>query len=212
MLRQCISLKQKDWIYKLLMIEYTINTAQLETTGYAPFFLNYRQMLQNLLWNNSRKDEYSEVRTFTQKVKDAILQAHNTILQARVKQTRHANRHRRVSPFELNNLVYVSTKNMNLPRQQVRKLVLKYIKPYRIIRNARNKAFKLDLPLEMKNHNIHSVFHALLLRIHVPNNNRLFPEREVRQVTGLSNENQEWTVDLIKTHTGKSRTTLFKVL
>ena len=44
MLRQCISLKQKDWIYKLLMIEYAINTAQLETTGYTSFFLNYRQM------------------------------------------------------------------------------------------------------------------------------------------------------------------------
>ena len=49
MLRQCISPKQKDWIYKLLMIEYTINTAQLETTGYTSFFLNYGQMLWNLL-------------------------------------------------------------------------------------------------------------------------------------------------------------------
>ena len=37
--------------------------------------------------------------------------------------------------------------------------------------------------------NIHPVFHALLLRIHVSNNDRLFPEREVGQVTGLSDEN-----------------------
>ena len=94
----------------------------------------------------------------------------------------------------------------------MRKLVLKYIKLYRIIRNARNKAFELELPLEMKNHNIHPVFHALLLRIHIPNNDRLFPGREVGQVTGLSDENQEWTVDLIETHTGKGRTALFKVL
>ena len=96
-----------------------------------------------------------------------------------------------MSPFELNNLMYVSIKNMNLPRQQVRKLVLKYIRLYRIIRNARNKAFELELPSEIKNHNIHSVFHTLLLRIHVFNNDRLFPKREVGQVTGLSNENQE---------------------
>ena len=101
---------------------------------------------------------------------------------------------------------------MNLLRQQVRKLVLKYIKPYRIIRNTGNKAFKLELPLEMKNHNIHSVFYTLLLRIHVFNNNRLFLKKEVGQVTGLSNKNQEWTVDSIETHTGKGRTTLFKVL
>ena len=99
------------------MIEYTINTAQSETTGYTLFFLNYKQMPWNLLQNDLRKDEYSRVRTFVQKVKDVILQAHNTILQARVKQTRHANRCKRVSPFKLNNLVYVSIKNMNLPRQ-----------------------------------------------------------------------------------------------
>ena len=74
-------------------------------------------MLWNLLWNDSRKDEYLRVKTFVQKVKDAILQVYDTILQTRVKQTRHANRCRRVSPFKLNNLVYVSTKNMNLPRQ-----------------------------------------------------------------------------------------------
>ena len=212
MLRQCISLKQKDWIYKLLMIEYAINTAQLETTGYTLFFLNYEWTPWNLLQNDSRKDEYSRVRTFTQKVKDVILQVHDAILQARVKQTRHTNRHRRVSPFKLNNLVYVSTKNMNLPRQQARKLVLKYIGPYRIIRNAENEAFELELLLEMKNHNIHPVFHTLLLRIHVLNNDRLFPRREVGQVTRLSNENQEWTVDSIETHVGKGRTTLFKVL
>ena len=99
------------------MIEYAINTAQLETTGYTLFFLNYRQMPWNLLWNDLRKDEYPRVKTFAQKVKDAILQVYDAILQARVKQTRHTNRRRRVSPFELNNLVYVSTKNMNLPRQ-----------------------------------------------------------------------------------------------
>ena len=94
----------------------------------------------------------------------------------------------------------------------MRKLVLKYIRLYRIIKNTRNEAFELELLLEIKNYNIHPVFYTLLLRIHVPNNDRLFPGREVGQVTGLSDENQEWTVDSIETHAGKGRTTLFKVL
>ena len=79
------------------------------------------------------------------------MQAHNTILQARVKQTRHTNRKQRLSPFKLNNLVYVSTKNMNLLRQRARKLVLKYIGPYRLIRIAGNKVFELDLSNKLKN-------------------------------------------------------------
>lgn len=140
------------------------------------------------------------------------MQAHNTILQARVKQTRHANRRHRPSPFKLDNLVYVSTKIMNLPRQRARKLVPKYIGPYRIIRIAGNKAFELDLLSELKNRNIHPIFYVLLLRIHVPNNNRLFPGRDTSQVTGLNNESNEWTVDSIETHVRQGNTVIFKVL
>ena len=32
---------QKDWIQKLPAVEYAIDLAQSDTTGYAPFFLNY---------------------------------------------------------------------------------------------------------------------------------------------------------------------------
>lgn len=49
MLRQCILPKQKDWIYKLPIIEFVINSARSETTGYTLFFLNYERMSQTLL-------------------------------------------------------------------------------------------------------------------------------------------------------------------
>ena len=40
MLRQCIGEKQNDWVAKLPAIEFAINSARSESTGYAPFFLN----------------------------------------------------------------------------------------------------------------------------------------------------------------------------
>ncbi len=40
MLRQCINNKQMDWVSKLPAIEFAISSAQSESTGYAPFFLN----------------------------------------------------------------------------------------------------------------------------------------------------------------------------
>jgi hypothetical protein len=40
MLRQCVDAKQKDWVSKLPAIEFAINSARSESTGYAPFFLN----------------------------------------------------------------------------------------------------------------------------------------------------------------------------
>ncbi|KJA27562.1 hypothetical protein HYPSUDRAFT_99362, partial [Hypholoma sublateritium FD-334 SS-4] len=44
MLRQCIGGKQTDWVAKLPAIEFAINSARSETTGYSPFFLNHGRM------------------------------------------------------------------------------------------------------------------------------------------------------------------------
>ena len=41
--------------------------------------------------------------------------AHDSVLAARVKQTRTANKHQQASPFEKGDLIYLSTKNMSFP-------------------------------------------------------------------------------------------------
>ena len=59
MLRQCINDKQTDWVAKLLAIEFAINSAQSESTGFAPFFLNTGRMPRSMLFNFSiAKNEY----------------------------------------------------------------------------------------------------------------------------------------------------------
>ena len=40
MLQQCINPDQKDWVIRLPAIQFAINSARSESTGYAPFFLN----------------------------------------------------------------------------------------------------------------------------------------------------------------------------
>lgn len=110
------------------------------------------------------------------------MEAHDSILAARVKQTREANRHRRVTPFEENDLVYISTKNISFPKGLARKLIPKYIGPYKILRDLKNHSFQIDLPASLRSRGVHDVFHASLLRIHKPNNDRLFP-----RMIGLAN-------------------------
>lgn len=53
MLRQCIDAKQKDWVSKLPAIEFAINSARSESTGYAPFFLNTGMMPRSMIWRAS---------------------------------------------------------------------------------------------------------------------------------------------------------------
>ena len=49
MVRQCINNKQTDWISKLPAIEFAINSARSESTGFAPFFFNTRWMPRSLI-------------------------------------------------------------------------------------------------------------------------------------------------------------------
>jgi hypothetical protein len=217
MLRQCVSPKQTDWVQKLPAIEFAINLARSETTGYAPFFLNHGRMPRSMLWNAARANEYTAVRVFAQKLKDAVMAAHDSVLEARVKQTRQANCHRREAPFGEQDLVYVSTKNMNLPKGKARKLVPKYIGPFKINKVLGNNSFKIDLPDDLRRRGIYDVFHASLLRIHVPNDDRLFPGRDVSQVFSIvdkdegTNTHEEWLVDRIVSHYGSRRNTMFEV-
>ena len=75
--------------------------------------------------------------------------AHDTIIANRVQQTFHANKKCCTSDeYHVGDHVYLLTQNLSLPKGRARKLVLKYIGPYKVVK-AHNKAstVTLELPL-----------------------------------------------------------------
>jgi hypothetical protein len=211
MLRQCINPNQKDWVSKLPTIQFAINSARSESTGYAPFFLNNGRMPRAMIWNSAGSTEYSNVREFAQKKKLALMSAHDSIIGARTKQTRDANRKRQLVPFKEGDFAYLSTKNITFAKGLARKLIPKYIGPYKIIQDFNNQSFKLDLPMHLKKRGVHDVFHSSLLRIHMPNDDRLFPGRMDTQIGGGPDLEDEWAVDVIRSHSGSGETSIFEI-
>lgn len=211
MLRQCIDGKQKNWVEKLPAIEFAINSARSVSTGFAPFFLNTGRMPRPMIWDSMKKGPFPGVANFALKRKLALMAAHDSILAARVKQTRSANRKRRVSPFSLGELVYVSTANIKMPKGMARKLVPKYIGPYAITKDFKNDSFQVDLPRDLVRRGVHNGFHAEKLRAHVPNDDRLFPGRLASQIGGLEDSEGEWAVDRILDHVGKKKDSIFQM-
>ena len=57
----------------------------------------------------------------------------------------------------------------------------------------------------------HDVFHSSLLRIHVPNDDHLFPGRMDTQLTGDDGDD-EWAVDRILSHHGSQTDASFEIL
>lgn len=208
MLRSQVSPHQKDWASKLLAIEFAINSASSSTTGYIPFVLNYGQLPPPLIWNMSSK--FPGMQSFLQMMKDTTMAAHNAVISARVKSTTMANRKRIEAPFIEGDLVYLLTVNLSLPKGQARKLSPKYIGPYRILRDYHNNLSLLDLPAKLKQRGLHPAFHAHLLRLHVPNNNRHFPGRQLQQILDIG-VSEEWSVSRVSDHHGQGTDALFKV-
>lgn len=155
------------------MFEHAFNSAQSEITGYTPFFLNSGQMPHSMIWDEA--SPYPGVRVFAQRMKNAVMAAHNAILATRVEQVYQTNHHCKPVPFVEGDLVYLSTKNLSLPKKCARKLMPKFLGPFKILHNYRNGSFlKQDLQADLKQRGNHPTFHASLLQIHIPDKTIVF--------------------------------------
>ena len=202
MLRQCVSLKQKDWVVKLPAIEFAMNSARSSTTGFTPFYLNYGRNPSPMIWKG--EEVYPGVRMFTENMKNTIMSAHDAIIASHVSQTIQANKRRTPATYKEGDLVYLSTKNITMPKGRACKLSPKYLGPFPISKVIKEGAtYQLELSDELTKCGINRSFHASLLRPHVPNDNRRFPGRMPVQIPGFGEKPDEWIVDQILTHHGK---------
>jgi len=210
MLRQCVSPNQKDWVSKLPAIEFAMNSARSSTTGFTPFYLNYGRNPSPMIWKG--EEIYPGVRQFAENMKDAIMSAHDAIIASRVQHTVQANKKRLPASFKEGDLVYLSTKNISLPKGRARKLSPKYLGPFPITKVIKEGAtYQLGLSDELIKRGVNRAFHASLLRPHVPSDDRRFPGRLPVQIPGFGKEPEEWIVDRIVTHHGKGLGSEFQI-
>ncbi|EPS99558.1 hypothetical protein FOMPIDRAFT_1087576, partial [Fomitopsis schrenkii] len=71
-------------------------------------------------------------------------------------------------------------------------------------------SYLIDLSRNLKRRGVHNVFHSSLLRIHEPNDDRLFPGRQDSQVAELEDRDNEWAIERIVSHTGEGDSALFE--
>jgi hypothetical protein len=194
LIRACVNPEQRDWANKLPGIEFAINSARSETTGFSPFVLNYGRLPRPMLIR-TQMDLYG-VQEAARQIKYTQSVAHDMIIAACPSQTIQANIHRRLSPFQKGDLVYVSTKNMSIPAGKAHKLAPKYVGPYKVDKVVKEGAtYRIELPPEMRRHGIRPTFHASLLKPHVPHKDRRFPGCNYQQVVSLEGDKDTWAVD-----------------
>ncbi len=188
--RATVAHNQKNWVDKVPLTEFAINSSISATTRYALFELNYGYMLSMIKDGKNAQPAYKGIKTFAENALLNLAAAHNTIIEAQVFQTHNANKCRSPEPeIEEGDLVYLSTKNLNLPKARAHKLCPKYIGPYKVQNTKKETSnYTLELPAALLKRRIHSTFHVNLLKPYQASNDAMFPDRsklDVREYKGL---------------------------
>ena len=202
-LRSIVRPDQKDWVEKIDMVEFAINSSVSETTGYAPFDLNGGYMPSMIKEIRSNENVAPGIKAFALSALEKLADAHDAIIEARAFQTRAANKKRGPEPqIAVGDLVYLSTKNLNIPKNRARKLCPKYIGPYKVA-EARpdTSTYTLELPAALRERRILSTFHVSLLKPYHASSDAMFPNRLQPEPYDFgSQDDQEWFVDEIIGH------------
>jgi len=98
-LHSMISPDQKDWIEKVPMVEFAINSSVSGSTGFAPFELTYGYMPQMAqLEHGSAPKTAPGIQGFVHQARDNLAMALDAIIESCVIQMHHANKKRKDPP------------------------------------------------------------------------------------------------------------------
>ena len=137
---------QKNWADKCPMVEFALNSSVSATTGFTLFELN-QGYLPQIGMPTSFDTIFKGVKQFALQVKWDLMAAHDAIIVNCVQQMFHANKKCCTSDqYNVGDHVYLSTQNLTLPKGRARKLVPKYIGPYKVVK-AHKKASTVTLEL-----------------------------------------------------------------
>jgi len=123
-----IQYDQKDWVDRVDLTEFMINVSIAEMMKFAPFKLNGGYMPSMMKEICSDEAILRGIRLFTEAALQNLADVHDAIIEAHVFQTSCTNARRKNKPEIVKGmLVYLSTKNLNLPNGRARKLRPKFV-------------------------------------------------------------------------------------
>ena len=180
-LRHFVGPRQDAWDDLLPYVEFAMNNSKSISTGHTPFFLNYgKHPVTPLTWHlpaeahaciTSHRDAVAALRAadrlpqvlqFTAQLEEALQRAKQCLAAAQDRAKLWADSRRSALHLTVGDLVLLSTKHLRLKTAGTRKLLPKWVGPFRVLRAISPVAFRLDLPPSMNA--IHPVFHVSLLR------------------------------------------------
>lgn len=183
-----------QWDRFLPLAEFAYNSAVNRSTKMTPFELDlgYNPQLPldaALTVQQHRSGSAMQGSQFVDRLQRLLLVAQDNLRDAQDNQAVEANKHRQPTPPEIKKgaMVFLDAKNLPITYANVspgkRKLIHRFIGPYKIVRMINQNAVELDLPKDMK---IHDVVNVSRLKLDKTTRERIYitPPPPVRTSRG----------------------------
>ena len=135
-----------------------------------------------------------ETKLFLEVRKQILELAKETLRRAQKRYKKQANKNRRQVSFKVGQKVWLNVKNLTLPQGLTPKFMAKFARPFSVVKQVFDDAYKLALPLEIK---VHPVFHVLLLKEYFEDSVRLERKQVLRLIPELVENHEEYEVETI---------------
>ena len=127
---------------------------QISTTKTLPFKINYEQD-SRIEFKVRKKEKYERTERFVMKIKEIQKEAKVVLGKAQEEMKKYADKKRtKFGKYKVRDLVMLSTKNLKyqMIRRRTKKLIKKFVGPYRIKKIILSNIVELELPSTVKIH------------------------------------------------------------
>jgi hypothetical protein len=161
MLRHFVTPSQDNWDELLDAAEFAVNNAWQASVRNTPFMLNSGQHPLTPVTLDT-DTHVPAAKAYTTQLREAVILARKCLEAAQHRQKAFADKRRRDVSYSVGEAVLLNTKNIHLKNPGTRKLLPKWMGPFRILRQVNEVAYTLELPPSW--HRLHSTFHVDVLK------------------------------------------------
>jgi transposase InsO family protein len=151
-----------EWDTHLHMCQFVLNAAEHVSSGFSPFQLMYGYEPRVPATLAAAQSPVPAADEMLSDLTRQLRAAQHQLLKARERQTRYANQRRREHVFAVGDEVMLSTKHLSAFDVPGKKLLRKYVGPFKVAAVINPVAVRLALPQNLSR--IHPVFHVSMLK------------------------------------------------